>query len=105
MSGADKDEIQSFLQLIVTTTKNQRLALFRNITPKQCHIIRQVAYNILINTSIQLTPKDRSYLRNSIDLLKQLASRRVEINEKREILLKRHLLVKKIAAIALQYLR
>ena len=105
MSGEDKHEIQSFLRLIVSTTRKQRLALFKNITSKQCHFIRQVAYNILINTSLQISEKDRLYLRRSIGLLKKLASRRIDLEEKKKIVLDRHLLVKRIASIALQYLQ
>ena len=105
MSSGDTDEVKNFLQLIVSTTRNQRLAIFRNITSKQCQIIRQVAYNILINTSLHISQKDRLYLRKSIKLLRLLASRLVDLEAKKEILIDRHLLIKRIATIALQYLQ
>ena len=105
MPPNETDKIEAFLRILVTGTKDQRLAILRFITPQQVTIIRQVSYNILINSSIYIGIEDRDYLNRNISAVRQLASRRVELEQKREILIKRHLLVKKLAQIALDYLQ
>ena len=105
MPGVETDGITSFLNLILSASKDQRLALLRSISSKQGQIIRQVAYNILINSSIPLRTDDRAYLQRNIGILRKLASRRIDIHEKRDILVKKHLLAKAIARIAVNYLR
>ena len=94
-----------FVKTLVLVNHQQRLGILRNITKKQCAVIRQVAYNILFNSSIALTDKDRAYLRRHSKSVKELASRRICLKRKTAILVKKHLLVKYIAEITFHYLR
>ena len=94
-----------FVKTLVLVNHQQRLGILQNISKKQCAIIRQVAYNILFNSSINLTDKDRSYLRRHSKSVKELASRRVCLKRKTAILVKKHQLVKYLAELTLRYLR
>jgi hypothetical protein len=96
--------VKDFLKLFVLTDRSQRLALLNSITRKQCTIIRQLAYNILFNSSIDLSSAERAYLRRHSSSIKQLASKKVCLELKKTILLRKHLLIKRIAVIALKYL-
>jgi hypothetical protein len=104
MDSSSYAGIKDFLKLFALTTRSQRLALLRGITKKQCAIIRQLAYNILFNSSIDLSNSERAYLKQNSIEIKQLASRKVSLDRKKDILLRRHLLIKRMALIALKYL-
>ena len=99
-SGENKKLID-FLKLFLLTNKEQRLGLLRNIKRDQCELLRQVAYNILFNSSVKLSDRDRSYLKRRSGAIKRLASKKVCHWRKREILVKHHRLIKRVAEIAL----
>ena len=93
-----------FLKLFVVTNREQRLGLLHNISSEQCDLIRQAAYNILFNSSLILLDKDKNYFKKHIGAIKRLASKRICLEKRRPILVKHHLVVKRIATIALDYL-
>lgn len=105
MSTHESDtRLIDFLKLFVVTNREQRLGLLRNISTEQCDLIRQAAYNILFNSSLTLSEKDKNYFKKHIGAIKRLASKRICLEKRRPILVKHHLVVKRIASIALKYL-
>ena len=96
--------VLDFARLLASTSKNQRIAILKNITPPQCRIIKQIAYNLIFNTSIKISDLNKKYLNHNLHNLKLLASKRICITQKRHILEKRHLLVKKAAQLIITYL-
>ena len=104
--SADSQErrIIDFCKTIIRVSYNQRLAILKDINRGQCSIIRQVAYNVLLNEAFDLSPKDRAYLNRHLNSIRELASRRVCGDRKRIILVKKHLLVKRLCSIAVKYL-
>ena len=66
--------------------------------------IREIAVNILINDDIQLTDKEKNYLNRKIKYIKDIASRYISIYKRREIYVAQHLLIKKLAQIALKHI-
>lgn len=94
-----------FAGLLESTNKKQRIALLENITQGQCLYIREIAYNLLFNDSLNYTEKTRTYLKNNISQLKILASRKICLAEKKHILVKKQQFVKKIAKIVLDYFK
>ena len=102
---ADKEgAVLDFMKVFLITTKEQRLGILRNITKKQCAQIRQVAYNILFNDSLNISAEEREYLKRHHTSIKQLASGRVSLDRKKRILVRKQLLVKRLAEIAVNYL-
>ena len=102
-NGNNSDVIE-FLKLITITTYTQRVDILRNITKKQFRYIRQVAFNILFNSSIPLSVKEKQYLQRHSASIKKLASKRTCLDEKRIVLSGKQLLIKKLCEIALKYL-
>ena len=97
-------QLTDFLKLFLVTNREQRLGLLHNISREQCDFIRQAAYNILFNSSLTLSDKDRNYFKKHIGAIKRLASKRICLEKRRPILVKHHLVVKRIASIVLKYL-
>lgn len=97
----------------VYTLATQFLALNRfqqetflvHISAAQCRIIQNVAYNLLLNTSVQslLSEVDRKYLRRSTSALRTIASRRICVREKRAVLVKKTRLIRRILQISIKY--
>ena len=93
-----------FCRSIVAANHDQRLAILRHIGRNQCSFIRQIAYNVLLNDDLVLDAQDRQYLSRHLSSLKELASRQICFERKRLILVKKHLLIKRLASIAIGYL-
>ena len=104
MNRESTSPLVDFLKAFLITTHEQRLAILRNITKSQCAKIRQVAYNLLFKDSLELKSEDRQYLKRHATSVKELASRRVCLARKRAIIVHKHLLIKRIAKIAVEYL-
>ena len=101
--GDDNSEVIDFLKFLTQVSDKQRIALLSYLNSKQCKIIRQLAYNILFNSSINIASEDLLFLKKNSDYIKQIASKNICLKKKREVLVKRHLLVKRLGAIALTY--
>lgn len=102
----DKEtQVADFMNIFLITTHEQRLAILRTITKKQCAILREVAYNLLFNDSLDISPDDRQYLKRHHISIKSLASRRVCQEKKKTIVVRKHLLIRRLAEIAVNYLR
>jgi hypothetical protein len=104
MTSAEYGDIVDFLKIVTLTTHQQLLCILRTVTKQQCAIIRQVAYNLMFNSSLDLKAEDKNYLKRNSSVIKQLASRKVCLQRKKSILEHKHLLVKRIATIVLKYL-
>ena len=104
MPAEEEGAVLDFMKVFLIATKEQRLAILRNITKKQCGQIRQVAYNILFNDSLDISADEREYLKRHHTAIKKLASGRVSLDTKKRILVRKQLLVKRLAEIAVNYL-
>jgi hypothetical protein len=104
MDAGQRGRVIAFLHLVAEGSKNQRRALLSTIAGAQLKILRDVSYNILLNSNIQLTQEQRSYLRRHSSIIKQWASRHVSACKKRDLASSHPYLVKKLAEIALTYL-
>ena len=108
MSSRDNNnnsDVVDFLRLLTITSYEQRLSILERITKKQCTIIRHLAYNLMFNESIEITGKDRSYLKRHTKSIKELASKKTCAGRRKEILVAKHLLVIRLAKLALKYLQ
>lgn len=104
MSNASAQRLVDFCRSIIAANYDQRLAILRHIGKEQCGFIRQIAFNVLLNDDLELISKDRQYLQRHLTSLKELASRQICYERKRLILVKKHLLIKRLARIAIGYL-
>ncbi len=102
--GEDTDPTTEFLKFLLKVTKGQRIAVLKSLNSRQCSIIRQTAYNILFNSSIELSPEDREFFKSNSVFIKQLASKNICLKNKRGILVGKTKLIERIARIALAYL-
>jgi len=104
MAGSE-DQLEEFLnQFVALPNKAARLQFISQLTVKQCGFIRQVSYNILFNSSMQLSESVRRYFKRNIANLRLLGSIRICAAEKRTVLNSNHLLLRRMANEALQYL-
>ena len=100
-----QDQLEQFLKQFSTLpTKVARLQFISQLTPRQCGFIRQVSYNILFNSSMQLPEPTRKYFKWNISKLRLLGSIRICAAEKRSLLNNNHLLLRRMATVALGYL-
>ena len=97
-------KLLQFLRLVRSVRAVDRLALIGRLRPKEISYIRQTAYNLLFNSSMVIEQTDRSYFRRNIGAIRLLASRRVDIGQKRELLTRQPLLLKRLAKVASNYL-
>lgn len=97
-------DVLDFMKVINITNYEQRLGILRNINKSQCGIIRQVAYNILFNKSIELSDKDKAYMKRHSSSIKTLASRKICLVKKKAVLVSKNLLIKRLAKITIAYL-
>ena len=104
MPVEEEGAVLDFMKVFLITTKEQRVGILRNITKKQCAQIRQVAYNILFNDSLNISAAEREYLKSHHTTIKKLSSSRVSLDRKKKILVRKQLLVKHLAEIAVNYL-
>lgn len=96
--------VLEFSKLISETTKAQRKAILLNITPKQCDYLRQFFFNLLFNSSIQISQTERNYLNHNLASVRALASRRICLGDKKKVLVNKHLMIKRAVKIIVQYL-
>ena len=97
-------KIRDICKVLIDANKQQRISFLHFADKKTCKIIREIAYNILLNDTIELEAKERLYMRNRLEALKTLASKFTSIYQRREILVDQHLLIKKLAHITLKHL-
>ena len=97
----DHVDVKDFLNPFVKTNQEQHLGILRNVTRHQCTYIRHLAYNIMFNTSFELSNKDRSFLRRHSSSIKELSSKKVCIERKKYQLITKHRLIKQLAQLTL----
>ena len=102
-SRVELHEVKKFLNVLISVPRIQRISILKTINSLQSVYILHLAYNILFNTSIPLSPDDRATLKKNIFYIKQLASKRVPLKRKRQILVKKHQLLVKLAKIILEH--
>ena len=105
MANDETTSILDFAWVLMSTSSNQRLAILKHATIKQCNLVREMAYNLLLNSSIKFNDRDRSFLKKHTNSIRRLASKKVCNTEKKSILVQKHLLIKRMAKIVLEYLQ
>ena len=105
MSAKDNSDVIDFLKLLSITSYEQRMSILRNITKKQCTIVRHLAYNLMFNDNIDISSKDRAYMKRHTSSIKELGSKKTCINRRKVLLVYKHLLIKRLALLALKYLQ
>lgn len=104
MKPSQTQRVKDICTFIKTSSPEQRVNFLRGITKNQCSLIRQIAYNVLLNPNIKLSDKNRRYIKRHLVSVKELASRRICLERKRLILVKKHLLIKRLCSIVYEYL-
>ena len=95
------EQLLHLCKTIIHLNKKQRITFLANISKNDCKLLQSLAYNILLNSELKIKDKPKVYLNNNITSLRKLASKLVCVGDKRNTLQKKHLLIKKIALIAL----
>ena len=91
-------------RFIISSKYRIRLEILKNITQQQCKYLRQIFLNILLNSSLELTDRDRAYFRRLLTTIKILASKRVCKKTKLGIFVKNAALVIRACKITVKYL-
>ncbi len=89
---------------ILDFSPQQRLSFLSQIRRNQCEIIRQVATNVLLNSSITLSDAERQYFRRKQSVLWHLASKRVCMDDKRHLLTKYSPLIRQLMQVTVRYI-
>ena len=97
--------LKIFLKLLSTTRRQQRISLLKHVSRAQCTHMRSLAYNLMFNSAMNLTPEERKYLSRHSRVIKQIASRRFCLQEKKDLMVDNQILVKRMADIVLPYLK
>ena len=82
----------------------QREGFLRHLTGKQCRILRNCVFNVIVNTSFNISQTDRKYLKKYMPVLKKIASKRICVGDKREVLVKKNLLIRRVLKIVISYI-
>ena len=95
-----------FARQFLSLSRRQQDTFLVHVTNAQCGILRNIVYNLLLNSSVQglISTVDRTYLRRNTTALRSLASRRVCVPDKRAILVRKALLVKRVLIITVKYI-
>lgn len=101
----NSEEIKNFALLLTQVEKPVRITILKHLTTRQCEFVRQIATNILLNGSLNLDTNAKSYIRNNLSEIKKLASKLVCKKLKRNILVKKQQMIKKLALLTVQYLQ
>jgi hypothetical protein len=104
MAAVNTKEILFFAKLLSTSTRQTRLAILKNIVSWQCELLRQIFYNIVLNSSIDLSSSEKDYMKKRLTTVKLLASKKVCKKKKSEIFVKNQSLVLKACKIVVKYL-
>jgi len=104
MARGSTNEIFFLARLIATSKCSTRLVLLKTINSEQCEYLRQMFYNVLLNSSVSHSPGDKSYLRRNIRDIRLLASKRVCRKDKKKLLVKKQALVARVCKIVVRYL-
>ena len=97
--------IYNFATVFLTLAPRQKASFLAHISKTHCEYIRQSAYNLLLNSSIELSSSERAYLRRNSSAIRRLASKRVCVRDKRGILAKKAGLITKIFQIVVGYIK
>ena len=97
--------IKNFCITILTVNHKQRKSILELITVEQCGFLKEISLNILLNSELELTEKERKYLRHRLGYVKQLASHSICFEEKKDIAAGYNSLIKKLCIIVLRYLQ
>ncbi len=98
------DDVFGFGKTFLSLSPKQKVQFLTSITKDQCELIRQAALNVLINSGLELSDKDRKYFNRHINTLKKLASRRICLDGKRETLPKYKQLVTRVLNLIIEYI-
>ena len=84
---------------------SQRESFLLHLTSKQCLVLRNCSYNLIMNSSIAITQNDKNYLKKQMGIIRQLASKKICTTEKRGLLVKKNLLIRRILRILVDYIQ
>ena len=90
----------SFLEL----NNKQKRSFLLFMSRSQSEKIRACVFNVLLNSSIIISPIDRVYLQRHEQILKLLASRRVGLGEKRALVERKGAVIARIFRVVLDYI-
>jgi hypothetical protein len=96
----------AFLYTIAKASRAQRKAILKTITGEQIKYLTQASYNLLFNSSISAEAgREKNVLKRNLQALKILASKKVPIADKKNLVLKQSTLVQVIGRVGSRYLQ
>ena len=94
--------LKHLCETIIKLNKQQRIAFLSHISKQDCKLLQVVSYNILTHPDINISAREKRYFNYNIGKIKKLASSKVCHPDKRNILVKKHLLIKALCKTALR---
>ena len=101
--SADKAKLFHLIDTILRLSKKSQRLWIEDLSTSDTRLLRQIAYNILFNSSLELSEKDLKYFRRRLEVLRQLASRRVTVKDKQALLKQNPFILHRLAGIAKAY--
>jgi hypothetical protein len=99
-----EDKLETFIKLIILGDVEQSSGFLRKLNHRQCKWVREIAYNILFNSSIRIPEKERKYFKKNSLVIKLLASKKISGKDKKKIIGDNHPLVRRLAGVVYDYL-
>ena len=98
-------EALDFAEGYLHLNANQRESFLQHMSDKQCHILTNCIYNLIMNSSINISQPDKNYLKKRMGIIRTLASKKICATDKRTRLVRQNLLIRRILKILLAYVR
>ena len=98
------EEAGAFAHQYLELNVRQRPAFLTHMSRKQCETLRNCVYNLLLNTSIQMSDSDRRYLARHTKVLRLLASKRLCLRHKSQLLRGKAAMITRLMRIIANYL-
>ena len=94
----------AFLKFLADTDRRQRESVLGVLSAAQVRFLAESVINLFFNSDIKIEPGRKKYLNKHITVLKELASKRVSVAEKRDLCSAHERVVQVIAKITSEYL-
>ncbi len=96
--------IVEFLSLLLSFNREKRVYFLKQISLKYATVIRELAVNLLLNRNFDLSEKEKTYWKNNLQVLKEIGSRGFGLTKRRDLFVKKQLLIRRLVAFTYQYL-
>ena len=98
------DKVHEFCESFFKLNRRQRQSFLLFMSRSQCETLRSCVFNVLLNARVSISSIDRVYLARYNQVLRILASRKIRVADKRNIIIKRAALIARVLKVVNTYI-